>query len=432
MSRDILTFSGCRSVRLALLVASTFPVAAAVANTAVWTGESNGSDNFSDSANWQNGSAPDGNPSAFSVVQFGGSNRLNPQNNYGAYTQFGQVLFNSGAGSFTLSGAAIKLYTNTTTKIENNSGATQVIDLNTDGNSIGFNTSGELDPTQGDLIVNHTVYFDGGGQLNVYGNNGHTLTLNGALNNGSATTSLVIRDNSNVKLTASNFYSGGTNINGGRLYALNTSGSATGSNSVTIGSGGMLTGTGSVSGAVSVSGKISAGSTTGSSDTIGTLATGSQTWNGGGAYVFKLLSTAGSTNTGTGAGTQTGNAGINWDKLKMSGLTIAATSGSKFTIIITPLAQAMSFTTGAKFEIANVTSGSAPSDLSTMFVLDASRLGLPDSSFSLTTGAGGAGESGYDLFLSYGGGNAQSAPEPASVVLSGMAGGALLTRRRRR
>ncbi|MDB5325011.1 MAG: hypothetical protein JWM57_580 [Phycisphaerales bacterium] len=428
MSRDILTFSGCRSVRLALIVASAFPVAAAVANTAVWTGGSNTSDNFNDSANWENGSAPDGSPSAFSVVQFSGSTRLNPQNNYGAYTQFGQVLFSSGAGPFTLSGAAIKLYTNTTTKIENNSIATQVIDLNSDGNSIGFNTSGELDPTQGDLTVNHTVYFDGGGQLNVYGNNGHTLTLNGALNNGSATTSLVIRDNSNVKLTASNFYSGGTAINGGRLYALNSTGSATGSNSVTIGGGGMLTGTGSVSGAVSVSGKISAGSNSGGSDTIGTLATGDQTWNGGGAYLFKLQNTAGSTNSGT----QTGNAGINWDKLKMSGLTIAATSGSKFTIIITPLAQGMSFTTGAKFEIANVTSGSAPSDLSTMFVLDASRLGLPDSSFSLTTGAGGAGESGYDVFLSYGGGNAQSAPEPASVMLSGMAGGVLLTRRRRR
>ena len=47
-------------------------------------------------------------------------------------------------------------------------------------------------------------------------------------------------------------YSGGTIINGGKIYANNTTGSGTGTGPVTVNSGGTLGGTGSVSGAVTV------------------------------------------------------------------------------------------------------------------------------------------------------------------------------------
>ncbi len=54
--------------------------------------------------------------------------------------------------------------------------------------------------------------------------------------------------------THDNDYAGGTTINRGRLYANNTSGSATGSGGVTVGGNGTLAGNGSVDGLVTVSG----------------------------------------------------------------------------------------------------------------------------------------------------------------------------------
>jgi autotransporter-associated beta strand protein len=51
-----------------------------------------------------------------------------------------------------------------------------------------------------------------------------------------------------------NAYSGGTEINGGTLIAVNASGSATGTGAVAVNSGGTLSGTGIISGAVAVNG----------------------------------------------------------------------------------------------------------------------------------------------------------------------------------
>lgn len=62
-------------------------------------------------------------------------------------------------------------------------------------------------------------------------------------------------------LPAANTYTGGTNINGGKLFVMNASGSATGTGTVNVNSGGILDGTGIIAGSVNVrnGGKLSPG-----------------------------------------------------------------------------------------------------------------------------------------------------------------------------
>ena len=78
-----------------------------------------------------------------------------------------------------------------------------------------------------------------------------------------------------LKLSGANTYTGGTTENTGTLLVNNSSGSGTGTGSVTVVSGATLGGTGSLTGAVTVTGKIAPGD-----GGIGTLNTGAVTWNG--------------------------------------------------------------------------------------------------------------------------------------------------------
>ena len=86
---------------------------------------------------------------------------------------------------------------------------------------------------------------------------------------------------------------------------------------------------------MTVSGNISAGS---SATTVGTLTTGSQTWNAGGGYVANFA------NTATG------------DKLIMSGLTVSATNAPGGQFLVTP--QNVALVSGTSFVIATDTNTS--------------------------------------------------------------------------
>ena len=86
-----------------------------------------------------------------------------------------------------------------------------------------------------------------------------------------------------VKLTGANTYGGGTTVSNGTLLVNNTSGSGTGTNTVTVGSGAVLGGTGSIAGSVLVGGKTLPG-INGATNTIG----GNLTYNPGGAADFYL------------------------------------------------------------------------------------------------------------------------------------------------
>ncbi|MEO5803583.1 MAG: autotransporter-associated beta strand repeat-containing protein, partial [Verrucomicrobiota bacterium] len=197
-----------------------------------------------------------------------------------------------------------------------------------------------------------------------------------------------------------NGFDGGTVINEGAVKIINGSGSALGSGSVTIGALGTLTGSGSASGAVAVSGTVAPGSS------VGTLGSGSETWAGGGHYVFEINQAAGT------AGTSPG-----WDKLNITGgLNITATSGNKFIINITSLTLAnapgavsdFSEINSYSWVIASTTTGVTGFDTNA-FTLNTNNFvnGLGSGSFSLSI-------IGNDLILNFTG--ASVAQPPSSFV----------------
>ena len=199
-------------------------VALATANPATWNGNSGTSSSWGDVANWNgtNGN-PDGGGTG--VVHFAGSNRLTPNNDYGAFTQFNQIQFDSGASSFQLNGNVIKLFgSGTVAKVENNSANAQTVNfLDGSNRSILMESAIELDPTGGDLTINGGILADfNSGQISVFGGGGHTLTLNGSFTQNAPTGSIVNQTNNTIVLNANNSYTGDTQILAGKLqFGLN-------------------------------------------------------------------------------------------------------------------------------------------------------------------------------------------------------------------
>ncbi len=99
--------------------------AAAASYGQTWTGGGS-SDDWGDGGNWSGG-APSSSGSA--ILNFAGTARLQPWNNYANYTQFQSIFFNAGAGAFTLRGNAIKLFGN----IQNDSSSLQTINFGSSG-----------------------------------------------------------------------------------------------------------------------------------------------------------------------------------------------------------------------------------------------------------------------------------------------------------
>lgn len=88
----------------------------------------------------------------------------------------------------------------------------------------------------------------------------------------------------NLARAAGNTYDGGTLVSAGTLLVNNTSGSATGTGTVTINSGATLGGEGIISGSVTVNGSVAPGNSG-----IGTLTVNNNvTWNAGNSWVFEL------------------------------------------------------------------------------------------------------------------------------------------------
>lgn len=125
-------------------------------------------------------------------------------------------------------------------------------------------------------------------------------------------------------LTGNNTYSGGTTVSGGQLWVNNSEGSGTGSGEVVVSGTGVLGGSGNVGGALTLNegGAVSPG------NSVGTLTTGSQTWNSGGQVLLELNQLDG-----------TAGGPLGWDLLDIAGtLLINATSENKFFIRLASLA----------------------------------------------------------------------------------------------
>ena len=290
------------------------------------------------------------------------------------------------------------------------------------------------------------------------GNKG-TQTLNGVIS-GTGSAGLTVQaltgtTGATMVLGAANTYAGATNISGGIVRVNNTTGSGTGAAAVTVGSGGTVGGTGFISGAVTLN---SGATVTAGADTthVGTLTTGDQAWNSGGAYLWKIADNQ-TTPSASGA------PGTNWDSISMGALTVPTSPTSQFTVdvetlgkvpigtttSITPGAAVSNFSSGT-YVIASLTSTNIPGVVSgstTPLVLTGSGASAADSAaFALDTTAFGnetaaaSNGDGYLEFIGSGTGTAgtldfvyNSSPEPGSAMLflAGM-GPMLLSRRRKR
>ena len=227
-------------------------------------------------------------------------------------------------------------------------------------------------------------------------------------------------------LATGNTYTGNTTVTSGTVRANNgSSGSATGGGNVAINSGGTLGGNGTVAGSVTVNGgaTITAGADT---VTTGNLNTGPETWLKSGKYLSKF-SEAATTTSG-------------FDTLTMATLDISSLgSANKFGLTLTRATTGGTYTlsTSGVYALATTTgtvalpsgyalpTGTDATDLTALFTLDTTGVGLTDSSpLAVTLVADGGG---YDLDVGY-----AAAPEPATVSLFGLGGATLLGWRRRR
>jgi autotransporter-associated beta strand protein len=122
-----------------------------------------------------------------------------------------------------------------------------------------------------------------------------------------------------VVLNSASTYSGGTQVRGGKLVVNNSTGSGTGSGTVSISDGGLVMGIGTISGIVTngPGGSISAG------NEIGVLNLGSTLWFGGATNRWDIANA-------------TGTAGTGWDLLNISGtLTLSASALDQAIIDVT-------------------------------------------------------------------------------------------------
>jgi hypothetical protein len=167
---------------------------------------------------------------------------------------------------------------------------------------------------------------------------------------------------------------------------------------------------------VTVNGTIALGDAA----TVAALTTGPMTWAAGGTYAWKVGQLPG--------GSSSIGAGVNWDNLIVSSLSVTAGSapGTQFTI--TPIGNPPGITPGKTYtwqlaQIGPVAGGGGPVGGfdPAKFVLDTSQFAggaYPASDFSVANNGGEV-----DVVFN-------PAPEPSSLMMVALAGGALMRRRR--
>ena len=107
---------------------------------------------------------------------------------------------------------------NFATRVENNSSNTQTVAMNLSGGKFGA-TGIELNPVNGDLVINGPFFNDYSLSYNIWGNTGRTLTLNSTLgpNANQSGVAFTIQRNTTVVLNANQLWQGTTTMNGGTL-----------------------------------------------------------------------------------------------------------------------------------------------------------------------------------------------------------------------
>jgi len=190
-----------------------------------------------------------------------------------------------------------------------------------------------------------------------------------------------------MSFSGANTYSGTTLVSGGTLQV---TGSLLGSGTVTVASGGTLSGTGSVGKTtIQSGGTISAGA----NGNVGTLSLSSLILNGGGSWNWKMLDASGS-------------AGVGFDTLGISGLLDLSTlsSDSKFTINLQTLFGTPAVSGSALNFDANVSTNWVIANYGTLtgtFSTNLFNINSSGFSNSLSGGTFGIGTNASGLILSY-------------------------------
>jgi hypothetical protein len=178
-------------------------------------------DRFDSPQNWSGDVAPL--PSTSTDLHFAGTLRLTPSNTFGAGSDLGSIIFDTGAGTFNVSGNAINLFG----AITNNSTNTQTLSVT----SLSLNSTSEFRVPTGNLTLSLTGananILNNGHTVNVYGNNNKLLTFTaGTVMSGSG--GFHIREFSSVWFQSAQNYTGATLIDAGRLFIAGTIGNNTG------------------------------------------------------------------------------------------------------------------------------------------------------------------------------------------------------------
>jgi autotransporter-associated beta strand protein len=323
------------------------------------------------------------------------------------------TLTKNGAGTLILGGTSANTYTggtivNSGTVTASKATAFGTGSLTVNGGTVGIGANNQ---SVGAVIMSGGSITGSSGVLTGSSYSVTNGSISAVLGGGSAALTKSGTGNT-VTLSGANTYGGGTTVSGGNLKINNTSGSGTGTGNVIVNSTGILSGTGNISGNVT----INSGGTLAPGNSPGTLSTGSQTWNGGGSYLFQINKAGGT------AGTDPG-----WTLANITGsLTLAATPANKFTVSITSLTLGNTAGALADFDgtlpydwvIATTTTGVTGFD-PTAFNIDTSGftggINPATGTFSLLTENG---DNNLDLVY--------SVPEPSSLALVFGGGAAIL------
>ena len=212
----------------ALLLASAVAPRAQAVN--IWDG--GGADNnWLTAANWD---GPDTLPSFLIPLDFSGAIRLAPVNNNPANTIMNGILFDGGAGAFTLSGALINLASN---GVVNNSANNQIVNI-----ALTLSGANTFNANTANLTFNNPIIL-GGNVLTL--NGAKTIAITSTIDAVATVGSLVVNGsglNDGVGTVAisggtNNLFTGGVLVNNGLVTVAGAATTLLGTGTLTIGDG---------------------------------------------------------------------------------------------------------------------------------------------------------------------------------------------------